>query len=101
MTSGAGTERADPAEVAEQLRAVLAAVDDGELSCSAGFRNRLQGAVLALERLRSPDPGLCPGDSVQEGARVAATAAASMPRTGRAGGRGPLRRVTSTSPGRR
>jgi len=30
MTSGAGTERADPAEVAEQLRAVLAAVDDGQ-----------------------------------------------------------------------
>jgi hypothetical protein len=33
------------------LRAVLAAIDAGELSCSAAYRNRLQGAVAALESL--------------------------------------------------
>jgi hypothetical protein len=34
------------------LRAVLAAIDAGELSCSAAYRNRLQGAVVALEALQ-------------------------------------------------
>lgn len=33
------------------LRTVLAAIDAGELSCSAGFRHRLVGAVVALESL--------------------------------------------------
>jgi hypothetical protein len=37
------------------LRAVLAAIDAGELSCSAAYRNRLQGAVVALESLTRSD----------------------------------------------
>jgi len=39
------------AEVAAGARRLLTAVESGELSCSAAFRNRLQGAVLALEAL--------------------------------------------------
>jgi len=38
-------------EVIEGLRAMLAAIDEGRMSCSAGYRNRLQGAVVALEAL--------------------------------------------------
>jgi hypothetical protein len=30
------------------LRAVLAAIEAGELSCSAAYRNRLQGAVVVV-----------------------------------------------------
>lgn len=37
------------------LRAVLAAIDAGELSGSAAYRNRLQGAVMALESLTRGD----------------------------------------------
>ena len=39
------------------LQAVLAAIDAGELSCSAAYRNRLQGAVVALQS-RSMDLSL-------------------------------------------
>ena len=41
----------DMVTVIGSLRAVLAAIDLGELSCSAAYRNRLQGAVVALESL--------------------------------------------------
>ena len=37
------------------LCAVLAAIDAGELSCSPAYRNRLQGAVVALESLARSD----------------------------------------------
>jgi hypothetical protein len=37
------------------LRAALAAIDAGKLSCSAAYRNRLQGAVVALESLARSD----------------------------------------------
>jgi hypothetical protein len=43
--------RAALGAVAEQVRAVLAGVDAGELSCSRAYRNRLQGAAVALEAL--------------------------------------------------
>jgi hypothetical protein len=33
------------------LRQLLAAIDAGELSCSTGYRTRLNGAVVALESL--------------------------------------------------
>ncbi|MBV8995004.1 MAG: hypothetical protein JO287_15195 [Pseudonocardiales bacterium] len=46
-------------EILTGLRALLRAIDDGRMSCSAAYRNRLQGAVLALESLasRSADNG--------------------------------------------
>jgi hypothetical protein len=31
------------------VRRILAAIDAGELACSAAYRNQLQGAVVALE----------------------------------------------------
>lgn len=39
------------AEVAVSMRRLLAAIEAGELSCSAAYRNRLQGAVVTLEAL--------------------------------------------------
>jgi hypothetical protein len=45
----------DRVTVIGSLRAVLAAVDVGELSCSAASRNRLRGAVVALESLARSD----------------------------------------------
>lgn len=36
---------------AANLRTVLAAVDAGDLGCSAGFRSHLRGALVALEAL--------------------------------------------------
>jgi hypothetical protein len=39
----------DVAEVADGLRALLADLEAGELSCSAAMRHRIEGAVLALE----------------------------------------------------
>jgi hypothetical protein len=41
------------AEVAVSMRALLAAIDAGELSCSTAQRHRLQGAVVTLEALAS------------------------------------------------
>jgi hypothetical protein len=38
-------------EVAEGVRALLAAIDAGDMTCSPGYRSRLQGAVVALETL--------------------------------------------------
>lgn len=43
------------AEAADGVRRILAAIDAGELSCSAAYRNRLQGAVVALESLARGD----------------------------------------------
>jgi hypothetical protein len=43
------------AEAAWGVRRILAAIDAGELSCSAAYRNRLQGAVVALESLVRDD----------------------------------------------
>lgn len=45
------------AEVAVSMRRLLAAVDAGELSYSPGYRNRLQGAVVALESVAA-DPAV-------------------------------------------
>lgn len=39
------------AEAAASMRRLLAAIDSGELSCSPAYRNRLQGAVVALENI--------------------------------------------------
>lgn len=39
------------AEVAAGVRSLLAAIEAGELSCSAAQRHRLQGAVVTLEAL--------------------------------------------------
>jgi hypothetical protein len=36
-------------EVAAAMRALLTAIDEGLMSCSQGYRSRLQGAVMALE----------------------------------------------------
>ena len=38
-------------EVLAGLRSLLTAIDEGRMSCSPAYRNRLQGAVLALEAL--------------------------------------------------
>lgn len=45
------------AEVAFMVRALLASVDAGELSCSAAMRHRIEGAVLALESVLGPSRG--------------------------------------------
>lgn len=39
------------AETAGQLRTLLAEIKAGDLTCSAAYRNRVEGAVLALETL--------------------------------------------------
>lgn len=51
--------RNELASAVNSLRAVLAAIDAGELSCSTAYRNRVQGAVVALEALAQgpADPG--------------------------------------------
>jgi hypothetical protein len=43
------------AEAAGGVRRILAAIDAGELACSAAYRNRLQGAVVVLESLARGD----------------------------------------------
>jgi hypothetical protein len=46
---GEGVEDRTVGEVAVAMRALLAAIDEGRMSCSRGYRSRLQGAVVALE----------------------------------------------------
>jgi hypothetical protein len=46
---GEQISQSDLVTASGSLRAALAAIDAGELSCSAAYRNRLQGAVVALE----------------------------------------------------
>ncbi len=54
MTGEGGTvDDRTVAEVAEGTRRLLAAIKAGELTCSAAYRNRLEGAVVALEALVS------------------------------------------------
>lgn len=56
------------AEAAEGVRALLAAVEAGELTCSAAYRNRLQGAVVALESLSGGgEGGPCASQGAGEG----------------------------------
>ena len=45
-------------EVLAGLWSLLAAIDEGRMSCSPAYRNRLQGAVLALEALVNGTPKL-------------------------------------------
>ena len=60
MLPGVADERADPAEAAAVLRAVLAQIDDpeSELTASAAMRHRIEGAALALDEL-SKNERLC------------------------------------------
>lgn len=58
--------RGELASVVESLRRVLASIDTGQLSCSAAYRNRLQGAVVALESLAEgerEETGEAPGST--------------------------------------
>lgn len=61
--SGEPVTGEDLAAAAVVLRRVLAAVDEGELSCSAAYRNRLQGAVVALESLAEASAADHSGDT--------------------------------------
>jgi len=58
MASAGGTVDDKPLpEVIEGLRALLNAIDTGKMSGSAAYRNRLQGAVVALEALVGSSAG--------------------------------------------
>lgn len=47
-------------DTAEQLRAVLAAIDGGALAATSATRHRLEGAVMALDAVRvSENDRLC------------------------------------------
>jgi hypothetical protein len=59
-TKGGTVDDCTVAEAAAGMRSVLAAIDAVELACSAAYRNRLQGAVVALESLARDDPDGCP-----------------------------------------
>lgn len=48
------------AEVAASMRRLLGAIDVGELSCSPAYRNRLQGAVVALESIAADSAATSP-----------------------------------------
>lgn len=50
------TGPADPSETARQLRAVVAAIDAGEIDADEAQRAYIAGSVDALERLVSDDP---------------------------------------------
>ncbi|MBV9353226.1 MAG: hypothetical protein JOZ23_17125 [Mycobacterium sp.] len=43
-------------ETAKRLRALFDAIDRGELGASATMRARIEGALLALDAIASPDP---------------------------------------------
>ncbi len=51
MGEGGSVDDGTVSEVAEGMRSLLAAIDARQMSCSAAYRNRLQGAVVALESL--------------------------------------------------
>jgi hypothetical protein len=55
MGGGGTVDDRTVAEAAVGVRSVLAAVDAGHFSCSAAYRNRLQGVVVALESLVEGD----------------------------------------------
>lgn len=48
---GQQISRGELAGVVDSLRRVLGSIDAGELSCSATYRSRLEGAVVALDSL--------------------------------------------------
>ena len=47
-------KRADVTEAGAILRRLLDAIDRGELDASAGERNRLEGALAALDAMAAP-----------------------------------------------
>jgi len=49
-------DRVDVEQTAAALRALLADVDAGELGCSAGLRNRIDGAAVTLEQIAPGSP---------------------------------------------
>jgi hypothetical protein len=53
--------------VAAAMRALLTAIDEGQMSCSRGYRSRLQGAVIALETTTANTRNVAEGP--QTGAR--------------------------------
>lgn len=53
---GSWVEDRTATEVAVSMRALLAATNAGEMSCSAAYRNRLQGAVMAIESVAAGSP---------------------------------------------
>ena len=60
---GQQISQSDVVSAIRSLRTVLAAIDAGELACSAAYRNQLQGAVVALESLvgEAQIEGVAPG----------------------------------------
>lgn len=54
-TGGEQVSGEDLAATAGMLRRTLDAIDAGELTCSRGYRARLQGAVVALGCLTAGD----------------------------------------------
>jgi hypothetical protein len=55
MERGGSVDDRTVAKAAGGVRRILAAIDAGGLSCSAAYRNRLQGAVVALKSLARGD----------------------------------------------
>jgi len=56
-----GTGRPDPAAVAEQIRAVLAAIEAGDITADLDHVAYLRGAADVLALLGEPDSGDRPG----------------------------------------
>jgi hypothetical protein len=64
-TGGCTVDDCTVAEAAAGVRSVLAAIDAGQLSCSAVYRNRLQGAVVTLESLVGGVTALAGADRIK------------------------------------
>lgn len=60
MGEGGGVDDRTLVEVAASMRGLLAAIDAGEMSCTPAYRNRLQGAVVALEGVATGSPATPP-----------------------------------------
>jgi len=53
--------KAETADLAEQIRRLVAATDDGSLIATAADRYRLEGALVALEVVLGDRPSLVDG----------------------------------------
>lgn len=56
---------AEAAEAAAGLRVLLDEIEAGNLSCSAAFRHRAEGAVIALDSVSGAMPNVL--DALREG----------------------------------
>jgi hypothetical protein len=92
MGEGGSVDDRTVAEAAAGVHRILAAIDAGELACSAAYRNRLQGAVVALDSVAAGSTDYPPEFLILTSSMTIGRTSRSSPATARHSWAGAVRR---------